>query len=415
MKNNEVILTRQKAKIRFKNGDMDFIFNWFLGVSQLIGLSPAQVFFAVNGIREGDPREWREGFRRQGYFQWEQAAHYREHGRNLLSGQAALGAAFAYRAALQYTSPSAAEFRELIDYMEESFQEGARMLGVPLRPVEIPFAGTSLPGYFLEHDRQPRPLLVMIGGGDTFREDLFPFAGYPGWKRGYNVLMADLPGQGKCPDRGLHFRADMAEPVAALIDWAATNAAVKDGRLAMYGVSGGGFISAQSVARDERIKAWIASTPLIDLVRVFRAGFGNAAKAPGPLTRTLIRLAGTFNESAQINLDKYAWQFGVADFKAVMDGVLEQARPVDYTSINCPSLFLVGEGEERELKRQTSEVHDDLRRRGVDVTLRETLAAEGADAHCQVNNLRLAHLVIFDWLDRAFGRDPAGIDSRLLV
>lgn len=415
MRNDEVIITRQKTKIRFKNGDMDFIFSWFLGVSQLMGLSASQIFFAVNGIRDGDPKGWREGFSRQGDFLAEGAAQYRKRGQPMLAGQAAFGAAYAYRAALQYTHPSVSAFLELIAKMESSFQEGARLLGAPLRPVEIPFAGTSLPGYFLEHDRQPRPLLVMIGGGDTFREDLFYFAGYPGWKRGYNVIMADLPGQGKCPDRGLPFRADMAEPIAAVIDWASANATVKEGQLAIYGVSGGGFFSAQSAARDPRVNAWIASTPITDMVRVFQAGFGNAAKTPGRLARTLVCLAGTFNESAQINLDKYAWQFGVADFKAVVEGVLAQARPVDYTNIRCPSLFLVGEGEDDELKRQTREVYDDFRRRGVDVTLRETLAAEGADAHCQVNNLRLAHLVVFDWLDRVFGRDPSGIDSRLLV
>jgi hypothetical protein len=34
--------------------------------------------------------------------------------------------------------------------------------------------------------------------------------------------------------------------------------------------------------------------------------------------------------------------------------------------------------------------------------LHEFVKEDGADSHCQVNNLRLAHLVIFDWLDRVF-------------
>jgi hypothetical protein len=50
-----------------------------------------------------------------------------------------------------------------------------------------------------------------------------------------------------------------------------------------------------------------------------------------------------------------------------------------------------------------------FRQRGVEVTLREFTAAEGADGHCQVNNLRLAHLVIFDWLDRVFGLEPGDV------
>jgi len=31
--------------------------------------------------------------------------------------------------------------------------------------------------------------------------------------------------------------------------------------------------------------------------------------------------------------------------------------------------------------------------------LRVYTVAEGADAHCQVNNLRLAHQELYDWLD----------------
>jgi hypothetical protein len=47
-------------------------------------------------------------------------------------------------------------------------------------------------------------------------------------------------------------------------------------------------------------------------------------------------------------------------------------------------------------------VYEALRARGQDVTLREFVKEDGADAHCQVNNLRLAHQVVFDWLDRVF-------------
>ena len=46
------------------------------------------------------------------------------------------------------------------------------------------------------------------------------------------------------------------------------------------------------------------------------------------------------------------------------------------------------------------------------MTLREFTAAEGADGHSQVNNLRLAHLVIFDWLDRVFGNEPGDVRLR---
>ena len=281
-----------------------------------------------------------------------------------------------------------------------------------MRPIEVPFEQTTLPGYYLEQDDQLRPLVMMVGGGDTFREDLFYFAGYPGWKRGYNVIMVDLPGQGITPNRGQHFRADMDKPFSTILDWVEANAAVKPTQIAVYGVSGGGYFSAQGVAADRRVNAWIGSTPLFDIAETFQREMGNALKTSGWLLNALVRLEGSINESAEINLKKYAWQFGKTDFKTAIDAVMVQAKPVDCSGISCPSLFLVSEGEGPELKRQTRVLYDDFSRRGVNVTLREFTAAEGADGHCELNNLRLAHLVIFDWLDQVFEHEPG--DVRLL-
>jgi hypothetical protein len=61
------------------------------------------------------------------------------------------------------------------------------------------------------------------------------------------------------------------------------------------------------------------------------------------------------------------------------------------------------------LKCQAHVLFDDFSCREVNVTLREFTAAEGADGHCELNNLRLLHLVIFDWLDRLFNHAPGDV------
>ena len=104
------------------------------------------------------------------------------------------------------------------------------------------------------------------------------FARYPGWKRGYNVVTVDLPGQGTLPGRGQHFRLDMNKPISAILDWLQTNAAVRPEKIAVYGASGGGYFSAQAVAADDRIKAWIAATPIFDMATWFKREFGSALK-----------------------------------------------------------------------------------------------------------------------------------------
>lgn len=69
----------------------------------------------------------------------------------------------------------------------------------------------------------------------------------------------------------------------------------------------------------------------------------------------------------------------------------------------------MGESEADELKRQTVNLYNNLKKRGIDVSLCEFTAAEGGDDHCQLNNLRLAHMVVFNWLDRIFNyKDSRG-------
>ena len=169
---------------------------------------------------------------------------------------------------------------------------------------------------------------------------------------------------------------------------------------------GGSSFTAQAVAADPRIVAWVASTPITDMALLFQREMGAMLRAPGWLLNTLTRLVGRANAILDISLRKYAWQFGTSDFAEVVARVQTEAPPVLPEAITRPSLFLLGDGEATELRRQTEELTADMQRRGVDVTIRRFSHEEG-DAHCQVTNLELAHLVVFDWLDRQFVDSPS--------
>ena len=395
MQKNEKILKRQSTKIFFDNDDTDFFFNWMLGVAELFGMSHGELFYLAHKIgRDGKPSKWRACFTDHADYlvRLAKAATGEQ-----MAADCYFGATYAYRAVLQFIDPFSPEYPKLVCAMENAFAGAVRAINIPIKPVRVPYQTGYLPGYYLYCDNN-RPTVVMVGGGDTYREDLFYFAGWPGWQRNYNVLMVDLPGQGSNPARGLTFTVDAGEPIAACLDWLQTEN--PDARhIALYGVSGGGYFTAQAAAKDARISAWIASTPIFDVAELFRREFGAALKAPGWLMNLTLKLAGNINEAADINLKKYAWQFGTSDFRSAIDEVFGQAKVVDHQAITCPSLFLMGEGEGAELQRQTRYLHDEFIRRGLDTTLHEFDSQSGADAHCQLNNLRLAHSVVFDWLD----------------
>ncbi len=395
MQKNEKILKRQSTKIFFDNDDTDFFFNWMLGVAELFGMSHGELFYLAHKIgRDGKPSKWQACFTDHADYlvRLAKAATGEQ-----MAADCYFGATYAYRAVLQFIDPFSPEYPKLVCAMENAFAGAVRAINIPIKPVCVPYQTGYLPGYYLYCDNN-RPTVVMVGGGDTYREDLFYFAGWPGWWRNYNVLMVDLPGQGSNPARGLTFTVDAGEPIAACLDWLQTeNPNAR--HIALYGVSGGGYFTAQAAAKDTRISAWIASTPIFDVAELFRREFGAALKAPGWLMNLALKLAGNINEVADINLKKYAWQFGTSDFRSAINEVFEQAKVVDHQAITCPSLFLMGESEGAELRRQTRYLHDEFIRRGLDTTLHEFDSQSGADAHCQLNNLRLAHSVVFDWLD----------------
>jgi hypothetical protein len=138
------------------------------------------VLLAVKSCRDGNAGDWREAFTRVGDQQARAAARLESEGVHVRAGHARLGAACAYRSALHYTDPFGQSYNRVVSDMEDCFQAGARLLRIPLRAVEVPFEGSSLSGYFLRQDDTRRPLLLMVGGGDTYREDLISFAGFPG-------------------------------------------------------------------------------------------------------------------------------------------------------------------------------------------------------------------------------------------
>jgi hypothetical protein len=83
---------------------------------------------------------------------------------------------------------------------------------------------------------------------------------------------------------------------------------------------------------------------------------------------------------------------------------------VDVDRISCPVLCMLGTGEQETFKKQTYACYAALRS---SKALRVFTGEEGADAHSQANNQRLAHQVVFDFFDQTFARGEANLELRL--
>jgi pimeloyl-ACP methyl ester carboxylesterase len=393
---------RHKNKIYFKDQDLDLYLQAFpLNFQTYGGAAAGEAFYAASRIDEKDLESW--------VYEWGAlAARVEAEGTTALQKGHRVSARDAYLRAYTYhrtatlclrvTDP---RFRTTWQTMRSCFRRAAELFDPPIEPVEIPYEGNALPAYFVRagDSDERRPTVVVIGGGETFCEELYFWGGAAAAERGYNALLVDMPGQGATPFEGMHHRHDVEVPMGAVLDYLEDRSEVDAERVAAYGLSLGGYIVLRSASYEERINACAVSTPLVDWHQTLMDAMPVVLRrAPRPLFNTVMKLGNLFSRTQLIAYEKFfEWQVGAESFADAMD----KFRPwkVDVESISCPVLCMLGTGEQQTFKKQTYTCYATLKG---PKALRVFTEEEGADAHSQANNQRLAHQVVFDWLDETF-------------
>jgi len=407
MSNKEKLWQRSKQRIRFQNEDMDFYFAWLLAHQGEGGSALGECFYAASQIKDGDPESWYAAWTEIAHRVESQATDALEGGHRVSAREAYLRAFTYYQMAAIFVRPRDQRLRQTWQKAQWCFRQAAAQFSPPIEPVQVPFEGKFLPGYFLRSNggSAKLPTLIMIGGGETCAEELYFWVGPAGVRRGYHVLMVDLPGQGGTPFDDLFFRTNSEVPIKAVVDYALARPEVDADRLGLFGISGGGYMVCRAIPFEKRIKACAASAPIIDVHRLATAEIPPALiKAPAFVGDALVKLAGLQSPLPVIAIEKFCWQAGVSKASEALE-MARQARVERTDEITCPVLCMVGEGESEEQMTQAREFYDALK---CPKQLRIFSAADGADAHCQVNNLSLMQQVVFDWLDGIFGYRGAG-------
>jgi 2,6-dihydroxypseudooxynicotine hydrolase len=127
----------------------------------------------------------------------------------------------------------------------------------PGEHVTIPYEGKALYGIL----RKPKgvakpPLLIMAVGLDSAKEETDAYE-QPYLARGIATLVFDGPGQGE-GEYDFSIRGDYEVAVKAVVDHVMTRTDVDTSRIALWGVSLGGYYAPRATAFEKRIKACIA-------------------------------------------------------------------------------------------------------------------------------------------------------------
>jgi alpha-beta hydrolase superfamily lysophospholipase len=160
-----------------------------------------------------------------------------------------------------------------------AFRRGAALLAIPPDVLEIPYEGTTLPGYFLRAgpDPAPRATVILTGGYDGTAEELYFSNGAAALARGYNVLAFDGPGQGAALLlQGLVLRPDWENVVTPVRDYVLSRPDVDPARVALIGLSLGAHLARRAASAEHRLAACIADCGSYDL---FPSAF---ERIPGP-------------------------------------------------------------------------------------------------------------------------------------
>lgn len=295
------------------------------------------------------------------------------------------------------------------DKSVQSFEEGMALLDSHFEIVEIPYEGTHLKGYFYGATKDPknqlqkRPVLVFVGGYDSTLQELYFCGAAAAIKRGYHCLVFEMPGQGEAlRKQNLFMRHDAEVPVKAALDYLEKRPEVDMDKLALLGMSLGGYFAPRAAAFEDRIKACIAFNVFYDTFDSTlnqNPQLEKVLQLPVEQREHMLSVAEEHNSNLRWMLNNGKWVFGLENRYEVFEEMKKASLKGIAGKIKCPILLTMGETDHFVSTDQLEALLEEI---NAPKTVRVFTIEEGAEEHCQEGNHALFHQVMFDWLDDIF-------------
>ena len=277
--------------------------------------------------------------------------------------------------------------RKLSVYREHlrCFAEGMSRRHPNAERVEVPYEGTTLPAWFMRGkgpDAAKNPTVVFFNGLDGTKEVGILYGGLALAERGINTLAIDGPGQGEALRlQNIASRYDWEVPARAAYEYVAGRADVDPKRVAVMGISMGGYFAPRAAAMEPRFAACVAWGGHFDYHESWVR------------RRREIESGGTKVSAPHFHL---LWVLGVPDMDAAMEKLKRYTLAGVAEKVTCPFLVVHGEND--------TIVPVDYARRlyaavgSKNKSIRVFTADEGGSEHCQGDNRVLGASYVADWL-----------------
>ena len=300
--------------------------------------------------------------------------------------------------------PLDARLAEAYARQTDMFGRAAALMVPAAEILEIPFEGTTLPGYFLRPvgEQRARATVVLTGGYDGTAEELYLANGAAALARGYNVLAFDGPGQGSAlVGRGLIMRADWENVITPVLDYALARPDVDPSRVALIGLSLGAHLAPRAASAEHRVAACIADCGAYDLYAAFLERLPGPLAAPFAADRPWARNAVAKLLRVLARKPTAGWPLrrgllvhGADDPLDFVDALRDFTLAGRAADITCPTWVCDAEGDA--ISASAPQLVGAMT---CEKTYVHFTAAEGAGDHCEQGARALYHARSFAWLD----------------
>lgn len=383
--------------------DFDFEIRTAVGRAYAGVGDPGEILAAAEPVRKGDHEGW--------FAAWSALAERSEAtAARSASASHRASAAEGYLRASAYYSVAVNALSALDDstrlgptftQQQQAWENFLNHVDADVSNFEIPYEDGALPGLFFRSPTPAAPTIVGVNGSDGSLAGMWSSCIHPALKRGYNVVVFDGPGQqSQLFQKGVPFRPDWEHVLTPVLDRVLELNGVDPGRIAVYGISQGGYWVARAIAFEHRFAAAVTDPGIVDVSTSW------TSHVPPNLLRMLdhgdlakfdkeMAFGFRFSPAAA-----HAWRFrarpyGTTGYGETIQTVRRYTVADVAEQITTPLLILSPEGEQF-WPGQAEQLA--ALSRAVSTVIPFT-AAEGADGHCQPLARGLSAQRMFDWLD----------------
>jgi Prolyl oligopeptidase family len=387
----------------FKHPTFEMIFLTSLGRAYHSGGNVGKVLYLSRQVEDGDFEGAYLAFKEAGDEARALAEESASHGHRESARQAYLWAQNFYDSSTYFVdgSKDANRFLPTWELLYDCWLKSLPFFVPPIEPVSIPYEQTQLHGFFFrgKSTARQRPLLILVNGSDGSLLDMWLWGGAGALARGYDCLTFDGPGQGYAlwKDK-LYFRPDWEKVISPVIEYALSRSEVDPKRIAIQGISQGGYWVPRAVAFEKRIAAAIADPGVVDVSTSWTVNLPKPLREllkSGRKTEFDSYLGKSLNPATKSNLTFRMRPFGFTSYYDTYKAVLEYNLEGIASQIGCP-LLITEPVNESYWPGQSRRLYDLVTSPKELVHFSES---DGADLHCEPKGTGLRDLRVFDWLD----------------